>query len=800
MTITLTGAKYTPAALSAVGINTVTVSGTPFVASDFASPRRADLFSAGTANLVTNSGFDADTDWTKGSGVSIASGRLAASNAAYIAGQNVPLVPGRTYTLKFGFSKTGGHTVGIYNSTTEGVAKITDVNMNNVPGMVVSITFVAVGSGLVFGAVAALWSGTLDSVRIAETFPAYKGSAFVRACTATNALQIESEFIHLQTGAIATQAVGDSVYISKNWAESAQAGIAVSGPLVTVTDEVIFGNGSVEEGLTFHDESVIVISALTASNANAFKLAGGITTFGHLQSWAQKSWYGPVSLISTNPNTSNFLLSSANSATWCMYGGLIRGSGANPTYVGAGTDYKLLHLLDVKIDACDVVVNATLTNPAAHILENCSFSGSGSFQILLRFRNGTVLGGQYKLTNNATSPISIFGNDDVGTYAIGAPAGQRAVVLDTGNNNMLWRANNNVAQTINCTNLVSADYRMGTGLDTGAAQTSGSKNVYFADNYTNLRSASALGVICNATWTADSTTTAAASDAATAGLTLLHSTGTGYTLNPQRGPWTYRIRKHGYDEIEGVISETAYSLGTAGTAFDVAFGGYVNQIADPGITTTATVALATSAITVTDHGASPVTWMDKQWSITITVDLGTHPERTADEVYQHIKSGITQTAAWNSKTGLLWHVLMTKSGSNYATQRGQSGGAGAALKGVRVIDHTGAAYSAIATQQADDGTTISLTPPTTTTIACNVSLLGAEVRIYDLDNTPAGSLGTALAGIESCAGATYSFVASAGNTVWVQIMLAGYKEFGQSMVTPATSTTYTYILQADTNA
>jgi len=32
MTITLTGAKYTPAALSAVGINTVTVSGTPFVA------------------------------------------------------------------------------------------------------------------------------------------------------------------------------------------------------------------------------------------------------------------------------------------------------------------------------------------------------------------------------------------------------------------------------------------------------------------------------------------------------------------------------------------------------------------------------------------------------------------------------------------------------------------------------------------------------------------------------------------------------------------------------------------------
>ncbi len=105
------------------------------------------------------------------------------------------------------------------------------------------------------------------------------------------------------------------------------------------------------------------------------------------------------------------------------------------------------------------------------------------------------------------------------------------------------------------------------------------------------------------------------------------------------------------------------------------------------------------------------------------------------------------------------------------------------------------------TSYTNTGPNITVTVPSlTTTIAANVSLAGAEVRIYDMDNTPAGSLGTELAGTESCPGSTFGFVATAGNTVWVQIMLAGYKEFGQSMVTPAASTTYTYTLRGEVNA
>jgi hypothetical protein len=92
-------------------------------------------------------------------------------------------------------------------------------------------------------------------------------------------------------------------------------------------------------------------------------------------------------------------------------------------------------------------------------------------------------------------------------------------------------------------------------------------------------------------------------------------------------------------------------------------------------------------------------------------------------------------------------------------------------------------------------------PQLTTTIAAQVSLVGAEVRIYDLDNSPAGSLGSdVVAGVESCPTSTFSFSTAAGNSVWVQIMLDGYKEFGQQLTAPSASTTFTFVLTTETDA
>lgn len=99
------------------------------------------------------------------------------------------------------------------------------------------------------------------------------------------------------------------------------------------------------------------------------------------------------------------------------------------------------------------------------------------------------------------------------------------------------------------------------------------------------------------------------------------------------------------------------------------------------------------------------------------------------------------------------------------------------------------------------GPSITLSAPViSTTVAAQVSLAGAEIRVYDLDNSPAGSLGTELAGTESCPGSTFSFTVASGNSVWVQIMLAGYKEYGQQLTGPSASTSFTFALIRETDA
>jgi len=85
------------------------------------------------------------------------------------------------------------------------------------------------------------------------------------------------------------------------------------------------------------------------------------------------------------------------------------------------------------------------------------------------------------------------------------------------------------------------------------------------------------------------------------------------------------------------------------------------------------------------------------------------------------------------------------------------------------------------------------------TISSQVSLSGAEIRIYDLDNAPAGSLGTELAGVESNIGSTFGFSGGIGNSVWIQIMLSGYEEYGQQVVVPATDSGLYALLHQDLN-
>lgn len=95
--------------------------------------------------------------------------------------------------------------------------------------------------------------------------------------------------------------------------------------------------------------------------------------------------------------------------------------------------------------------------------------------------------------------------------------------------------------------------------------------------------------------------------------------------------------------------------------------------------------------------------------------------------------------------------------------------------------------------------TIIIVPDITITIVANVSLIGAEIRIYDLDAVLPFK-GTEIAGVESHVASTYVFSSTAANVVWVQIMKPDYEEFGLTYTLPGVNSTLNVILNLDVNA
>jgi hypothetical protein len=188
-------------------------------------------------------------------------------------------------------------------------------------------------------------------------------------------------------------------------------------------------------------------------------------------------------------------------------------------------------------------------------------------------------------------------------------------------------------------------------------------------------------------------------------------------------------------------------------------------------------------------------------------------------------SGSTAAAAvlWDSNhntDGRLDGVVFTSSGAGHALELGPDCPTEISLRNVAFTGY-GADGTANAALRNDSGKTITInllnTPeptvinvgdsntifvadPLILTIESNVSLIGAEVRIYDMENDPVGSLGPELAGTEIHDAATFSAVIASANLVWIQIMHDGYVEFGQEFTMPSTSITFTALLVPDQNA
>jgi hypothetical protein len=250
-----------------------------------------------------------------------------------------------------------------------------------------------------------------------------------------------------------------------------------------------------------------------------------------------------------------------------------------------------------------------------------------------------------------------------------------------------------------------------------------------------------------------------------------------------------RARLYGY--VQAMSSLTYYSAAVSLPS---------SMALDPGITLSSGAAAAITGVSVVDHGGSPVSWNSKSWGITVTGNRTTNPALTYDQIIHYIHYSISQTGSFSGKsTGLLWHNMLPP--GTTATARGDYGSGG--FKGVRVVDENGNPFPGCTSMQADDGSFY--TPPVqyTLTVAGTSTLVGAEIRIYDLDNVPAGSYGTELAGIESNPSSTFSWSYSSAtvpNTILIQVLQSGFVEVAQTYVTTANNATVTVTMVSDTNA
>jgi hypothetical protein len=170
------------------------------------------------------------------------------------------------------------------------------------------------------------------------------------------------------------------------------------------------------------------------------------------------------------------------------------------------------------------------------------------------------------------------------------------------------------------------------------------------------------------------------------------STGTSITLT---NPWSsnysvvVRHRKAGYqpDENTLTITDTSQTIPVVQTDWTSISGGDLGVL----------------GISVINHGANPVSWNGKDFSITIQTS---NDNLTAEQIAEYIHWNIAKNDTFFGFRGMAWPKMIVPNGSQFETARGRLfGSAGAASKGVRVVRSDGTtAVPDFVQFQADDGT------------------------------------------------------------------------------------------------
>jgi hypothetical protein len=238
-----------------------------------------------------------------------------------------------------------------------------------------------------------------------------------------------------------------------------------------------------------------------------------------------------------------------------------------------------------------------------------------------------------------------------------------------------------------------------------------------------------------------------------------------------RGHLVLKYQPDGYRPSEVDV------YGTYGTLFDTL---YVVAMEPTLIDGLATGDPAPTGLSITNHGASPVTWNSKQFSITIT-DSGSN---TGATILQWLRYNCSLDATFQSQDPFNWPEMVVEDGTKYKTERGTLwGSAGATLKGVRVIDGSGNPHVSFSTMMADDGTLY--TVPTTAGIqAANLTAGWAE--LYNVTQA------TLIESVATTSGYLYTWVdgtdADAGDVLRLRWRGLGKEPIQASIVATADTT------------
>lgn len=201
----------------------------------------------------------------------------------------------------------------------------------------------------------------------------------------------------------------------------------------------------------------------------------------------------------------------------------------------------------------------------------------------------------------------------------------------------------------------------------------------------------------------------------------------------------YGDATHGNFDYRSWLVLKAQADGYDEAVFDVyaTYGTLADQSYVAALTPTAN-GLATgnpsvSGVTITDHGASPVTWNGHQFSMTVTNAPGNPYDGAHLMRWVRYNEGLGGT--FQGTDAFNWPDVIQTNGSAFKTVRGQVyGDAGATLKGVRVVQNDGVTpHPSFTLFTADDGSTYA--PPSTVTYTISGLTVGSRLYLYDTANS-----------------------------------------------------------------